>query len=72
MSRWRVTLEAMPYSTGQGADVDMKASGPRVREHTFDAPEFHDAVKIAYAFQAGVKSSDHVWEAPIQQLVRVK
>lgn len=71
MRRWKITVEAWPFSTGQGNVVDQKNAGPRSADYYVEARDATDALRLAQAIQQGVKASPHVWEAPITALVQL-
>ena len=65
MDRWRITIEARPYSTGKGAVADQEAAGDRVHYFYTDAGSIDDAMKQARCFAEGMKRNPAVWMAPI-------
>jgi hypothetical protein len=65
---YTIVVEAWPYSTGSGQTADQAAAGPRVREFTDRYASFDAAHKAALTLQLGIKSSGHVYEAPIQSI----
>lgn len=65
MNRWRITIEACPHSTGNGADADQKAAGDRVHYFYTDANDIDEAMVRARCFAEGMKCNPAVWMAPI-------
>ena len=69
MSGWyTICIQAWPYSTGNGQKADQELAGPREREFTSRHANFEAAYAAAVILQAGIKSSGHVYEAPIQSI----
>lgn len=66
---YTITLSAWPFSTGAGKAAEYERAGPEKREHTVRASDFQAAYEAAQTFQAGVKSSGHIWKAPIRSIV---
>ena len=65
MNRWRITIEAWPHSTGNGAEADQKAAGDRERYFYVDADDIEHAMKMARCFAEGMRANPAVWMAPI-------
>lgn len=66
MSWYSVRIEVWPYSTGNGHTNDQDRAGPREREFILQADDFDAAVVAAGHLQTGIKSSGHVYQAPIR------
>ncbi len=66
VEKWDITIEAWPYSTGNGQEADQKAAGPRSKTFRVRAEDFNQAVRFAQTLAAGVKANPAVWRAPIQ------
>ena len=65
---YTIVIEAWPYSTGSGQAADQEKAGPRSREFTDRYASFAAAHAAALTLQLGIKSSGHVYEAPIQSI----
>lgn len=65
MRRWRITVEAWPFSTGKGRDADQKAAGDRTHYFYVNADDIEEAMKMARCFSEGMKRNPAVWMAPI-------
>lgn len=70
--QWTVTIEVWPYSTGKGQEIDQKNAGDRVQCFDVEADDIFQALKLAKSIQTGMKSSPHVWEAPIVGIEKTK
>jgi len=69
MSGWyTIRIDAWPYQTGDGQKADQERAGPREREFTSKHADFDGAYAAAVVLQAGIKSSGHVYEAPIRSI----
>ena len=68
MGSYSVKIDACPFQTGAGAANDQAAVGPRTRMFTVKASDFAEAYRMAQAIQAGIKSHDKIWEAPIRSV----
>lgn len=69
MGYYTIKIQAWPYSTGSGQAADQERAGPRDREFTVKAVDFEAAHSTALTLQTGIKSSGHIYEAPIQSIV---
>lgn len=69
MTRWKITIEAWPHSTGNGNEVDQAAAGDRKREFIVYADGAKAAFALAEAISMGVQSHPMVWQAPIKGVV---
>ncbi|MDB5412107.1 MAG: hypothetical protein JWR10_442 [Rubritepida sp.] len=65
MNRWRITIQAWPYSTGSGAATDQKAAGEREQNFYVDASDIRLAMKMAECIASGIEANPAVWQAPI-------
>lgn len=66
MHRWKVTIEAWPYSLpNMTRDEAQKLAGARSAEYEVEAQGFHEAVTLADAIVQGIRANPHVWRAPI-------
>ena len=70
MTRWIVTIEVWPHSTGNGNEADQKAAGNRVNTFAVDADCMREAVKLANAIAQGMEAHPMVWRAPITGIVK--
>ncbi|WP_421991716.1 hypothetical protein [Roseococcus sp.] len=70
MSRWCITIETWPFSTGAGQSEDQKAAGERVTTHFVEALEIAEALDKAKLIAAGIKHNPRVWEAPITGITK--
>jgi hypothetical protein len=69
MSGWyTICIDAWPYSTGNGQKADQEKAGPREREFTMRLSDFDAAYAAATTLQTGIKSSGHIYEAPIRSI----
>lgn len=71
VSRWQVTIEAWPHSTGDGAEADQEACGERSVTHVVGAEDIDHALRIANLIREGVLRNPRVWQAPIVAIVKV-
>ena len=69
MSYYKILIAAWPYSTGNGSKVDYERAGPEKREFIVNCRDFDDAVCAANLLVDGIKSSGHVYAAPIRSIV---
>lgn len=65
MTRWRITIEVWPHSSGNGADVDQKDAGERTNYFYVNAYEIDNALEMARCFQTGILINPAVWKANI-------
>lgn len=72
MWNWNITIEAWPYSTGNGADADQKAAGDREQCYYVSAESIAEAITLARCIVDGIQSNPAVWQAPITGITRVK
>lgn len=80
MAHWKVDLLAWPFSGVasatfpklgvSGQEGDYKLSGPEKRSFEVEAEDMRGALRAADLIVLGIKSSGHVWEAPIQAITR--
>src|SRR4051812_46291093 len=61
MWEWEIIIEVWPYSTGQGADTDQQACGPRTHLQVIRADDFAIASKYANVAACALKSNPRVW-----------
>lgn len=71
MWEWEIIIEVWPYSTGQGADTDQQACGPRTHLQIIRADDFAIASKYANVAACALKSNPRVWQAPIASVRRL-
>lgn len=68
--RWKITIEAWPYATGNGNTADQAAAGERSSEYVVTARDIKSAMAHAESIQSGIRHNPAVWEAPIVAIVR--
>ena len=61
MDKWRITIEAWPHSTGQGADKDQLQAGKRRQHFVVEATDHGDAVKLGEHIAQGMRTNPMVW-----------
>lgn len=66
---YTIVVETWPYSTGAGQTADQERAGPRLREFTDRYDDFKGAHAAALTLVAGIKSSGHVYKAPIRSII---
>lgn len=77
---WEVKLEVWPFSGVvssvfpklgiTGDEGDQKLAGPKERTFKVEGPDLRHALAAAELVVRGIKSSGHVWEAPIMSITR--
>jgi len=67
MFRWKIAIEAVPFSSGKGAEADAKAAGAEDGPLFFyaDGDDIHAAVKMARCFADGIECNPAVWKARV-------
>ena len=68
--RWKIVIEAWPYSTGAGHEADQATAGDRKQFFYVTASEFSEAAKLAACFSQGMERSTTIWRAPIMGVFR--
>ena len=63
-----IVFKAWPFSTGKGADEDLRVAGPEQREFKIVAHSLKEAQAAALNIRRGILSSGHVWQAPLQSI----
>lgn len=63
--RWIITIEAWPHSTGNGADADQRAAGPRKNDFVVRAEGMKAAFEAAEFIAMGMRVNPAIWRAPI-------
>ena len=72
MTRWIVTIEAWPHSSGNGQENDQKAAGERTSNYTVRAIDIAQALEFAEAIAMGMRHNTMVRRAPIVSIVKDK
>lgn len=67
MYQWRVTIERWPYS-----GMDQKEAGPREETFTVNGWNIYEAGRYAKLYQQGVETDQHVWQAPIMKIEKLR
>lgn len=70
MGPWIVTIEAWPFSTSNGTEIDQKAAGQRSVNYAVRAMDAADALRIAEYIATGVRANPMVWRAPITSIIK--
>lgn len=68
MMKWKITIEAWPYSTGEGADKDQKACGDRSHVFTTIAEDIKTALRHADLICQGIQQNPRVWQTVIMSI----
>lgn len=71
MAHWKITVEVWPHSTGEGAEIDQAACGPRTQCRDVKADDIGEAIEKAILFAAGVCTNPRVWQAPIRTVSHI-
>lgn len=69
MDRWKITIEAWPFSVG-GAVPDQAAAGDRAKDYVVRAEDAAEAMRLAEAIAMGVRANPAVWRAPITGVIK--
>jgi len=71
MYKYRVTIEAWPFSTNLGEAVDQKNAGQRRNNFIVTADGMSDAYKQAELITIGMRTNPKVWQTPIISIIQV-
>lgn len=72
--RWKVTVEAWPFSPatqhGETMEIAQKRAGERSASYVVRAVDMGDAFKAAEHIAMGIRANPAVWRAPITSIVK--